>query len=208
MTRTLCRRSAIFSARARNSRESIASYTKATEVSGKPEKSLWSLYYYRGISYERDKQWPLAEADFKKSLQLYPEQPLVLNYLGYSWVDRGEHLEEALGMLRRATELRPNDGYIVDSLGWAHFKLGRYDEAVIELERAIDLKASDPVINDHLGDAYWKIGRKLEAKFQWNHARDLKPEPDDLKRILVKIDRGMDEDKPAEATAEPSKNGG
>lgn len=187
---------------------SIESYTKALDVSGKPEKSLWSLYYYRGISYERDKQWPQAEADFKKALALYPEQPLVLNYLGYSWVDRGEHLDEALGMLRRATELRPNDGYIVDSLGWAHFKLGRYDEAVTELERAIDLKPADPVINDHLGDAYWKVGRKLEAKFQWNHARDLKPEPDDLQRILAKIDHGLDEDKPAEVVAEPKKNGG
>ena len=182
---------------------SIDSYTKALAVSGKPEKSLWSLYYYRGISYERDKQWPLAEADFKKALQLYPDQPLVLNYLGYSWVDRGEHLDEALNMLRRATELRPNDGYIVDSLGWAHYKLGRNDEAVTELERAIDLKPSDPVINDHLGDAYWKVGRKLEAKFQWNHARDLKPDPDDLQRILAKIDHGPDEAKPVETVAQP-----
>ena len=184
--------------------DSIASYTKAIEASTKPGKSLWSLYYYRGISYERDKQWPLAEADFQKALSLFPDQPLVLNYLGYSWVDRGENLDDALGKLRRAVELRPNDGYIVDSLGWAHFKLGRYDEAVTELERAIDLKASDPVINDHLGDAYWKVGRKLEAKFQWNHARDLKPEPDDLKKILVKIDKGLDEvSKPTEAVAEP-----
>ena len=188
---------------------SIESYTKALEVSGKPEKSLWSLYYYRGISYERDKQWALAEKDFKKALALYPEQPLVLNYLGYSWVDRGEHLDEALGMLRRAVELRPNDGYIVDSLGWAHYKLGRYDQAVAELERAIDLKPADPVINDHLGDAYWRVGRTLEAKFQWAHARDLKPEPDDLKRILVKIEKGLEEDeKPTEAVAEPKKNGG
>jgi tetratricopeptide (TPR) repeat protein len=190
-------------------KDSIESYTKALDSSSKPEKSLWSLYYYRGISYERDKQWPLAEADFKKALKLFPDQPLVLNYLGYSWVDRGENLDEALTMLSRAVELRPNDGYIVDSLGWAHYKLGRYDEAMRELERAIDLKPSDPVINDHLGDAYWKVGRKLEAHFQWNHARDLKPEPDDLAKILKKIDHGLDDvPPPAEAVAEPKKSGG
>ena len=194
--------------------EAAATYTKALELSSKPEKSLWSLYYYRGIAYERQKAWPKAEADFKKALELFPDQPLVLNYLGYSWVDQGINLDEAFKMLRRAVELRPTDGYIVDSLGWGHFKLGQYDQAVKELERAIELKASDPVINDHLGDGYWRVGRKLEAHFQWNHARDLKPEPDDLDRILKKIDNGLpDEDKPAAAEAEPkkgseSKNGG
>ncbi len=187
---------------------SIKSYTDAIAASAKPEKSLWSLYYYRGISYERNKQWPLAEADFKKALQLFPDQPLVLNYLGYSWVDRGENLDQALGMLSRAVELRPNDGYIVDSLGWAHFKLGRFDEAVRELERAIDLKPSDPVINDHLGDAYWRVGRKLEAHFQWNHARDLKPEPEDLTRILAKIDHGLDDVPPVPAEAGADKPSG
>ena len=115
-----------------------------------------------------------------KALELYPDQPLVLNYLGYSWVDQGINLDEAFKMLRRAVELRPTDGYIVDSLGWANYKLGHYDEAVNELERAIELKPADPVINDHLGDAYWRVGRKLEAHFQWNHARDIEPEPEDL----------------------------
>ena len=110
------------------------------------------------------KNWPPAEADFKKALELFPDQPLVLNYLGYSWVDKNINLDEAFKMLRRAVELRPQDGYIVDSLGWAHYRLGRYDEAVKELERAIELKPSDPVINDHLGDAYWRVGRKLEAR--------------------------------------------
>jgi tetratricopeptide (TPR) repeat protein len=194
--------------------EAAATYTKALELSSKPEKSLWSLYYYRGIAYERQKAWPKAEADFKKALDLFPDQPLVLNYLGYSWVDQGLNLDEAFKMLRRAVELRPTDGYVVDSLGWAHYKLGQYDQAVKELERAIELKASDPVINDHLGDGYWRVGRKLEAHFQWNHARDLKPEPEDLDRILKKIDNGLPEDeKPAAAEAEPkksseSKNGG
>ena len=134
-----------------------------------------------------------AENDLKKALELNPDQPLVLNYLGYSWVDKGVNLDEAFRMLRRAVDLKGRDGYIVDSLGWAYYRLGRYDEAVNELEKAIDLKPSDPVINDHLGDAYWHIGRKLEAQFQWNHARDLSPEPEDLPRILEKIRNGLSE---------------
>ena len=120
----------------------------------------------------------------------------MLNYLGYSWVDQGVHLDEAFKMLRRAVELQPEDGYIVDSLGWAHYKLGHYDEAVKLLERAIELKPGDPVINDHLGDAYWRAGRQLDAHFQWNHARDLNPEKEDLPKILSKIDKGMTEATP------------
>ena len=162
----------------------------------KPEPGYWSLYYRRGVAFERAKDWAKAEADFRQALALYPEQPMVLNYLGYSLVDRGLKLDEAFKMLRRAVELRPTDGYIVDSLGWAYYKLGRYPEAAAELERAIELKPSDPVINDHLGDAYWRVGRKLEATFQWNKARDLKPEPDDLTGILHKIQDGL-EDAPA-----------
>ncbi|MFV0280910.1 MAG: tetratricopeptide repeat protein [Rhodoblastus sp.] len=185
----------------------IEAYTKAIDLSKGPEKALWSLYYYRGIAYERAKNWPPAEADFKKALALYPEQPLVLNYLGYSWVDKGMNLDEAFKMLGRAVELRGQDGYIVDSLGWAHYKLGRYDEAVKDLERAVDLKPSDPVINDHLGDAYWRVGRKLEAQFQWNHARDLKPEPEELENILKKIKNGLSDEK-AEAADAGKKNGG
>ena len=162
--------------------EAAATYTKAIAASTKPEKVEWPLYYFRGISYERGKEWPKAVADFRKALVLYPDQPLVLNYLGYSWVDRGENLDEAFKMLHQAVEARPSDGYIVDSLGWGYYKLGKYDEATKELERAIDLKPGDPTINDHLGDAYWRIGRKLEAHFQWNHARDLGPDPDEKKQ--------------------------
>ena len=172
--------------------ESAQTYTKALDASAKRGKNDWTIYYYRGVSYERSKQWPLAEADFRKALEMAPDNPVVLNYLGYSWVDQGIHLDDAFKMLKRAVELRPRDGYIVDSLGWAYYRLGQYDDAVRQLERAIELKPSDPVINDHLGDAYWKVGRKLEARFQWNHARDLEPEPDELPKILRKIEKGMD----------------
>ncbi len=183
-------------------------YTKVIELSPPNERSLWPIYYFRAISFERQKQWPKAEADFLKALELFPNQPLVLNYLGYSWVDQGIRLEEAFRMLQKAVELRPTDGYIVDSLGWAHYKLGRYDEALRELERAVELKPGDPTINDHLGDVYWKVGRRLEAGFQWNHARDLNPEPEDLPRILEKIKNGMPDDVKPAAAAEQPKNGG
>jgi tetratricopeptide (TPR) repeat protein len=187
--------------------ESAATYTRALALQQKPEKSQWLLYYYRGIANERRKDWPDAEKDLKKALELNPDQPLVLNYLGYSWVDQGINLDEAFRMLRRAVDLKGRDGYIVDSLGWAYYRLGRYDEAVAELEKAIDLKPSDPVINDHLGDAYWRVGRKLEAQFQWNHARDLGPDPDDLPRILDKIKNGLAE-KPAVAGEKAASKGG
>jgi tetratricopeptide (TPR) repeat protein len=184
-------------------------YTKAISMVGTPDRTNWMLFYFRGICYERSKQWPKAEADFKKALDLYPEQPLVLNYLGYSWVDQGVNIDEAFKMLQRAVDLQPSDGYIVDSLGWAYFKLGRYDEATRLLEKAIELKPADPVVNDHLGDAYWRLGRKLDAHFQWNHARDMGPDPEDLPRILKKIEAGLpDEPTPAAAQAEPKKDGG
>ena len=187
--------------------EAAASYDKAIELVGAPDRSNWTLFYFRGICYERSKQWPKAEADFKKALELFPDQPLVLNYLGYSWVDKGMNLDEAFKMLRRAVDLRPTDGYIVDSLGWADYKLGHYDKAAEELEKAIDLKPADPVVNDHLGDAYWRVNRRTEAHFQWNHARDMRPEAEDLPNILKKIEFGL-ADPPAPdapAPADPAK---
>lgn len=155
------------------------------------EPDAWQLYFSRGITYERTDQWPKAEADFKKALEYRPNQARVLNYLGYSWVDKGMNYDEALGMIERAVELRPNDGYIVDSLGWAFYKLGRYEEAVVELERAVELRPTDPTINDHLGDAYWKVGRKLEAIFQWSHARDSDPDPELAAKIEEKLESGL-----------------
>ena len=169
------------------------------------EKNAWVTYYYRGICEERSKQWTKAETDMRKALELQPEQPHVLNYLGYSWIDQGVNLDEGMKMIKRAVEQRPDDGYIVDSLGWAYFRIGNYEDAVKHLERAIDLKPEDPTINDHLGDAYWRVGRTLEAKFQWAHARDLKPEPDDLPKILAKIENGMAEDPSSSAASADKK---
>ncbi|RDV02426.1 tetratricopeptide repeat protein [Undibacter mobilis] len=176
-------------------------YTKAIDLIGKPEKANWTVFYFRGICYERSKQWPKAEADLKKALELFPDQPHVLNYLGYSWIDQGVNLDEGMAMIRKAVAQRPDDGYIVDSLGWAHYRLGNYEEAMKELERAIGLKPEDPTINDHLGDAYWRVGRKLEATFQWNHARDLKPDPEELPKILEKLRTGLPEEATSQANS-------
>ncbi|KQZ01823.1 hypothetical protein ASD45_13915 [Pseudolabrys sp. Root1462] len=176
-------------------------YTKAIDLIGKPDKSNWTVFYFRGICFERSKQWPKAEADLKKALELSPDQPHVLNYLGYSWIDQGVNLDEGMAMIKKAVAQRPDDGYIVDSLGWAYFRLGNYDEATKELERAIGLKPEDPTINDHLGDAYWRVGRKLEATFQWAHARDLKPDPDELPKILQKLQHGLPEEATSQANS-------
>ena len=166
-------------------------YGKAVALQPNPTRANWTTYYFRGICFERDKQWAKAEADMKKALELYPEQPHVLNYLGYSWIDQGVHLDDGMSMIKRSVEQRPDDGYIVDSLGWADYRLGNNDEAVKNLERAVELKPVDPTINDHLGDVYWKVDRVLEAKFQWSHARDLKPDADELKTIEDKLKNGL-----------------
>ena len=131
---------------------------------------LWTLYYARGIALERGGRWPQAEADLLRALELAPNQPAVMNYLGYSWVDQGMNLERGLGMLEQAVALQPNDGHIVDSLGWANLKLGRLSVAIGYLEKAVGSKPMDPVINDHLGDAYWAVGRFAEARFQWERS--------------------------------------
>ncbi|CAN5535810.1 tetratricopeptide repeat protein [soil metagenome] len=173
------------------------------------DKPNWVSYYFRGICEERSKQWTKAEADMRKALELQPEQPHVLNYLGYSWIDQGINLDDAMKMIKRAVEQRPDDGYIVDSLGWAYYRIGNFEEAAKTLERAIDLKPEDPTINDHLGDAYWRVGRTLEAKFQWQHAKDLKPEAEELPKIEAKIEHGLpDEVNPSSAAADKKKDDG
>jgi tetratricopeptide (TPR) repeat protein len=179
--------------------ECAEAYSKGIETIGQPTKANWVIFYFRGICYERAKQWPKAEADLKEALKLFPEQPHVLNYLGYSWIDQGVHLDEGMAMIKRAVQQRPDDGYIVDSLGWAYYQLGDYEEAVKQLERAIELKPEDPTINDHLGDAYWRVGREREAQFQWQHARDLKPEPEDLVKIEAKLKSGLPDETSSQA---------
>ncbi len=194
--------------RARKSFEECAQvYSKGIATIDKPERPHWLIYYFRGICNERAKHWPAAEEDFKTALKLFPDQPHVLNYLGYSWIDRGMNLEEGMRMIKRAVEQRPDDGYIVDSLGWAYFKLGNFEEAVKNLDRAVELKPDDPTINDHLGDAYWKMGRVLEARFQWSHAKDLKPEPEDLVKIEQKLKSGLTEETSSSADAKQKARG-
>jgi tetratricopeptide (TPR) repeat protein len=184
-------------------------YTQAIDANpGVTDKNTWVTYYYRGICQERSKQWNKAEVDMRKALELQPEQPHVLNYLGYSWIDQGINLDEGMKMIKRAVEQRPDDGYIVDSLGWAYYRIGNFEDAVKHLERAIDLKPEDPTINDHLGDAYWRVGRTLEAKFQWAHARDLKPEAEELPKIEAKIANGLPEDTSSAASADKKKEDG
>jgi tetratricopeptide (TPR) repeat protein len=181
------------------------SYGKAIGLLAKPVKANWTMFYFRGICFERAKQWAKAETDFKRALELFPDQPHVLNYLGYSWIDQGIHLDEGMNMIKRSVEQRPDDGYIVDSLGWAFYRIGNYEEAVKNLERAVELKPVDPTINDHLGDVYWKVDRMLEAKFQWSHARDLKPDQDDLTKIEQKLKVGLQDDKSNSADADKQK---
>jgi tetratricopeptide (TPR) repeat protein len=169
--------------------EAVDAYDEAIQrfqMAGMPER--WSLFYSRGIVLERSGQWKRAEADLAQALALKPDQPLVLNYLGYSWIDRGENLERGLKMIEKAVELRPEDGYIVDSLGWAHYRLGDYSSAVQYLEKAIELVPEDPTINDHLGDAYWQNGRPTEARYQWRRALQFGPQEDEIKPIQAKLD--------------------
>ena len=171
--------------------EAISAYDAAFTRIDAFEPRHWTLFYNRGIALERARQWPRAEADFLKALEFEPDQPYVLNYLGYSWVEQRHNLDQALEMISKAVSLRPNDGAIVDSLGWAYFRLGRYDEAVRELERAVELRPNDSVINDHLGDAYWSVGRYREARFQWMRALSLDPEPDLRPTIEAKLRDGL-----------------
>ena len=175
----------------------IKSYTNAIELLPAAEANNWQLYYNRGIAFDRQKLWDKSEADFRKALSISKEEPSVLNYLGYSMIDRGVKLDEALAMVKKAVELRPNDGYIVDSLGWAYYSLRDYDQAVNYLERAVDLNPADPTIADHLGDAYWHAGRKTEAYFQWQHAKDNGPEAIDLIKIEAKLKNGFVDTKAA-----------
>jgi tetratricopeptide (TPR) repeat protein len=166
-------------------------YTRAIALIDKPEEKHWTFYYSRGTCYERLKKLPQAEADLLKSLQLSPNQALTLNYLGYTWIDHNRNLQRGLALIKKAVSLKPDDGYIVDSLGWAYYRLGNFSEAVKHLERAVELRPEDPTLNDHLGDAYWRVKREREARFQWEQALTLEPEPAEAEKIRHKLERGL-----------------
>ena len=170
-----------------------SAYDKAQSLIGKPNSSHWFLFYTLGICNERLGNWPRAEMNFRMALDLSPNQPLILNYLGYSLVEKNRKLEEARKMIEKAVAARPNSGFIIDSLGWSLFTLGKFEDAIQPMERAVELMPDDPIVNDHLGDVYWKVGRKREAKFQWRRAISFDPEEKELVRIRKKLEVGLDE---------------
>ncbi|MBM9593322.1 tetratricopeptide repeat protein [Rhodobacteraceae bacterium MCCB 386] len=173
-------------------REAADAYDRAIALVDEPSEAQWVVYFARGIARERTDRWEEAEADFLKALELRPDQPQVLNYLGYSYLEKGGDLDEALDYIERAVAAQPNSGYIVDSLGWAYYRLGDYAQAVDQLERATELMPTDPVVNDHLGDALWAVGRGREAQFQWRRALSFEPEEADADRIRRKLEVGLD----------------
>ncbi|NQW10735.1 MAG: tetratricopeptide repeat protein [Alphaproteobacteria bacterium] len=184
--------------------KAIAAYDRAASRLGEPEPRYWSLFYSRGIALERNDRWAEAEADFLKALALRPDQPYVLNYLGYFWVDQGINLDRARSMIEKAVELRPNDGYIVDSLGWALYRMGQFSSAVTTLERAVELRPTDPTINDHLGDAYWRVGRRAEARFQWRRALGFEPGVELEPVLHKKLRQGLGDSEARRVNVEPS----
>ena len=167
-------------------------YSTALDIYTADDPIRWRVLYTRAITAHAQDNWPQAEEDFRAALALRPDQPQVLNYLGYSLVERGEKLDEALQMIETAVAAQPDNGAIVDSLGWVLFQLGRYEESVVHMERAASLEAVDPIVNDHLGDVYWAVGREIEAAFQWHRALSLDPEPELAERIRLKLEKGLD----------------
>lgn len=172
--------------------EAAAAYDAAIEISEAQGQEDWVLYYARGIAHERIGDWDEAEVDLRRALELNPGQPMVLNYLGYSFVELGKNMDEALDMIERAVAARPDNGYITDSLGWVLYRMGRFEEAVDPMEKAVALEPLDPIINDHLGDVYYAVNRKLEAEFQWKRALSFEPEEEDAERIRRKLEVGLD----------------
>ncbi|WP_309646530.1 tetratricopeptide repeat protein [Phenylobacterium sp.] len=173
------------------------SATVLTEVIGANANPDWRLLYARGVALERSGQWSDAERDLRAALKQRPEDPELLNYLGYSWIDRGEHLAEALGMVQKAVAANPQSGAMIDSLGWAYYRLGDYKKAVERLEQAVELEAGDPEINNHLGDAYWRVGRRTEAEFQWRRVLTLDPDARIKADVEAKLASGLGPKGPA-----------
>ena len=173
--------------------EAIKSYTGAIEEAKREQytEAIWPILFLRGISFERSKNWNLAEADFISALELSPNQPQILNYMGYSLLERKEKLDQAMRMILMAAEKSPDSYHIIDSLGWAYYKTGNFEKALLYLERAMELESTDPIVNDHLGDVLWMLGRKREAKFQWKKSLSFKPEPVDQKKTEDKLAFGL-----------------
>jgi tetratricopeptide (TPR) repeat protein len=165
-------------------------------IIGEQKAPDWRLLYSRGVANERLNRWPEGQADLQAALKEHPDEPELLNYLGYSWIDRGEHLKEALAMVQKAVAADPRSGAMVDSLGWAYYRMGDYKLAVQHLEEAVELEAGDPEINNHLGDAYWKVGRKDEAQFQWRRVLTLKPDDKIKANAEAKLASGLGPDGP------------
>lgn len=181
-----------------NYKKAIEIYNRVADSLPKPlPEEFWHLLYSRGMAYERLGEWSKAEQDLQAALKYQPDHPYIMNYLAYGWADQGVHLEESLAMLKKAAALRPNDGFITDSLGWVHYMAGYYDEAVPHLEQAVQLMPYDTTINEHLGDAYWRVNRKVEARFQWERARNYSKDPAQIAKMNEKLANGLD---PAKAT--------
>ncbi len=171
--------------------ECIDSYSSAIDLIQTPQRRDWYVYYSRAICHDRGDAWDSAEADFRTALERAPEQPLILNYLGYSMVEKGQSIDEAKGMIERAVAARPDSGFVTDSLGWVLYRLGEFEAAVPHMERAVELEPVDPIINDHLGDVLWMVGREREARFQWRRALSFEPEAEDALRIRRKLEVGL-----------------
>jgi tetratricopeptide (TPR) repeat protein len=181
--------------------EADAAYTEIIDSLNPAQGSDWFVYFARGAARERMGRWDLAEADARRALELAPDQPEALNFLGYGWVDRGERIEEGLALIQRAVSLRPQSGHIVDSLGWAYFRMGDFTQALEHLERAVELEPADATLNDHLGDAFWRLGRRVEARYQWNRALSLQPGPTERTAIENKLARGLPPLEPSASAA-------
>ncbi|HEY4545714.1 MAG TPA: tetratricopeptide repeat protein [Pedomonas sp.] len=183
--------------------EAVDAFSSAIALIEQPGQRDWFLYFLRGVGYEKLGRMAETEADLRRALALNPDEPNVLNYLGYLYLDQRRNLNEAKQLISRAVELRPDDGFIIDSLGWAYFMSGQYEEAVRHLEQAVAVEPGDPTINEHLGDAYWRVGRTIEARFRWKAAMDSEPEAGQSRRLMSKLDVGLDI---ASAAATPAKS--
>ena len=161
-------------------------------ISAQGDHPDWKLLYMRAVDYEESGRWSDAERDLQRALLMRPDDPELLNFLGYSWIDRGEKLTQALAMVQKAVDLDPESGAMIDSLGWGYYRLGEYQKAVEKLEAAVALEAGDPDVNNHLGDAYWRVGRRLEARFQWERVLTLDPTAKLKTEVERKLKFGID----------------